>query len=911
MKFPVTLFALALLSRVGIADFQSHPPTRPWPSPSSRPMPSGPVRFVQPIAGDDANDGSEKLPWRTLGHAVKRLTPGDTLCLRAGTYREHAVVSIEGTREKPITIRAYPGELVILDGGLADFFEKPADAWEPCAGGVPGEFRSRKAYPGLGRRADETNVLGRFADSMLPLHGYQTLGDLRSANEYWNLTDKSDKEQTIYCGPGVFYDVTTGHIHCRLAHTTLEALGDGNYRGETDPRKLPLVIAALAQGPVFSIRGARWVRVQDIVVRGARDAAVDVFDSANVELDGLTAYGGSAAIRAMDTRGLRVLNTACRGIAAPWTFRGSLKYRAIEARIFAASGWSPTGADNRDFELAWSEFTDSVDGVFVGSVRGVRFHHNLLDNVSDDGIFLTAGTAFDGTVPGGDIHIFQNLLSRNLTTFAFGVGHGRQRATDAGRQTGTGVMVYRNVFDFRRPVMYGIPKGPEERTLTSFGRLAGDHGSPTWEPMTFFHNTVIGGDAPFRGYYAGGLGSGMGGGTWRRIFNNLFVCAQGMPGNVFPEKAVDLHADGNLHWSASAGPAFTGDFLAKFRASKIAETSRAVYAPGWAAGDRFSDPKFAVFSADWRQPMDLRLAPGSPAADAGMTLPAEWPDPLRTRDSGKPDIGALPVGAEVSRVGVRGRLTALGEERELLPVESASAAERAFLPVDEPRSPHKPAAIVEGYPAFDAPIVRFALRRQHVAVENFERTWLPPREWNRFGLVVIAGDLARAKMEPATLGRDDLPHVRDFLEKGGTLLLMRGTTAIFGSPEGRDFLNGVLGGNVAKGPLKLELRAPEHPWLKHLDAAAPHPWLDAKSPVALAATKGEALIASADHRSILHRVAVGQGQIIYVGWELAASMPHGRLPATVAQERGFEEQVGVLLGIHAGLFPLVISAAPH
>src|SRR4030095_2923331 len=132
---------------------------------------------------------------------------------------------------------------------------------------------------------------------------------------------------------------------------------------------------------------------------------------------------------------------ACRGIAAPWTFRGSLKYRAIEARIFRGSGWSPTGADNRDFELAWSEFTDSVDGVFVGNVRGVWFHHNLLDNVSDDGIFLTAGTAFDGSTPGGDVHIFQHLLSRCLTTFAFGVGHGRQRAIEGGRQTGAGVEV--------------------------------------------------------------------------------------------------------------------------------------------------------------------------------------------------------------------------------------------------------------------------------------------------------------------------------------------------------------------------------------------------------------------------------------------------------------------------------------
>ena len=34
------------------------------------------------------------------------------------------------------------------------------------------------------------------------------------------------------------------------------------------------------------------------------------------------------------------------------------------------------------------------------------------------------------------------------------------------------------------------------------------------------------------------------------------------------------------------------------------------------------------------------------AIDAGVDLPGDWPDPLRTKDAGKPDLGALPLGAE-------------------------------------------------------------------------------------------------------------------------------------------------------------------------------------------------------------------------------------------------------------------------
>ncbi len=390
----------------------SHPPMRPLPVPSQRPMDKGPAYFVDPTKGDDNQQGSKEQPWKTLAHAVTRLQAGDALYLREGIYHEHVSVSCSGTKEKPITIRSYPGELAILDGGLPEFLETPEQAWEPYPEGAPGEFRSTKTYPDLEGRIDSTNVLGNFADSLVPLHGYRYLVDLRSSNMYWNLKDRFTKEQGIYCGPGIFFNIETKRIHIRLAHTTLKALGEDNYRGETDPRKVPLVIAGFKGGSPLSLRGVRFVRIQDVVIRGVRQATVEVVECGNIEFDGVTVYGGATAFLVRDTVGLRLINTACRGIAAPWTFRGSLKYRAIEARLFSASGWNPTGADNRDFEIAYCEFTDCVDGIFIGNVHKVRFHHNIVDNLSDDGVFLTATTAYDGTTPGGDVHIYQNYLAR-------------------------------------------------------------------------------------------------------------------------------------------------------------------------------------------------------------------------------------------------------------------------------------------------------------------------------------------------------------------------------------------------------------------------------------------------------------------------------------------------------------------
>jgi hypothetical protein len=41
----------------------------------------------------------------------------------------------------------------------------------------------------------------------------------------------------------------------------------------------------------------------------------------------------------------------------------------------------------------------------------------------------------------------------------------------------------------------------------------------------------------------------------------------------------------------------------------------------------------------------------SKAVDAGEALPAEWPDPVRAQDKGKPDIGAVPAGVKPWQMG--------------------------------------------------------------------------------------------------------------------------------------------------------------------------------------------------------------------------------------------------------------------
>ena len=55
-------------------------------------------------------------------------------------------------------------------------------------------------------------------------------------------------------------------------------------------------------------------------------------------------------------------------------------------------------------------------------------------------------------------------------------------------------------------------------------------------------------------------------------------------------------------------------------------------------------------------PGNLHLAKGSPAIDACEPIPEDWPDPLRSKDAGKPDAGAFPLGAGPLKVGRFGRI---------------------------------------------------------------------------------------------------------------------------------------------------------------------------------------------------------------------------------------------------------------
>ena len=80
--------------------------------------PVGHKGFQVSPSGNSSADGSAANPW-SLAYAVSgaggRIQPGDTVWLRAGTYKGKFVATVAGAAGKPVVFRQYPGERATID----------------------------------------------------------------------------------------------------------------------------------------------------------------------------------------------------------------------------------------------------------------------------------------------------------------------------------------------------------------------------------------------------------------------------------------------------------------------------------------------------------------------------------------------------------------------------------------------------------------------------------------------------------------------------------------------------------------------------------------------------------------------------------------------------------------------------
>lgn len=85
-------------------------------APSKSPSAASERAFYVSPQGNNANPGTIVKPWKTIQFAAERLTAGDTVYIRKGTYKERVVPQNSGAADKYITYSAYPGEEAVIDG---------------------------------------------------------------------------------------------------------------------------------------------------------------------------------------------------------------------------------------------------------------------------------------------------------------------------------------------------------------------------------------------------------------------------------------------------------------------------------------------------------------------------------------------------------------------------------------------------------------------------------------------------------------------------------------------------------------------------------------------------------------------------------------------------------------------------
>ncbi|MGC5224196.1 hypothetical protein ACPW96_16620 [Micromonospora sp. DT81.3] len=674
--------------------------------------------------GSDENPGTLEQPFATIGFGAGKLTPGDHLWVRKGTYLEQ--VEIKGRQNTrppvPMTIAAYQGERVIIDGavnavhgGAHLFRETTNDDWDRL--GTSEEYVSKNPLP-----AGVAKGCFRNRRAHTRLITYSTLEDLRADNQKFGhmpgLMAPTDppgelardpkhaalpRRPWVYMGPGIHQHPKTLKVHIRLTHTTHDERGVTNYTGTTDPRQVGLAICTDAV-PTVKIQNCDGIVLRGLRIRGGGGTALAISQSSFTVVDTVTLLGGPDVLLVHDaSRHTRLHDCVIDGGLPPWMFRSDLKsdYTIDATGVVNVLGKQTVdsllrcGKDIDDLVLDHCELVNSHDMLLLAGTD-VELDHCWIDNINDDALIIASKAtrirvhhcAFDRVLT------FLNLVSASLP--------------------GGSVLLYRNLVDLRRPTVGRRPH-PRPEVLNTLqpddDPDPQDHdelqvaalrlgqffkADPNADPdLAIFHNTVLVVDPEGAATYPYFLRyDGL---TSRRVINNLLVSINHRPGSdrliaVLPRPSDEAISDGNLYHrigQTSAQPFFHRSYevpsVARFKSfdglrtppspvqpSTYFDDTQLKYPPGVEFHGVEADPLFAAMQP-WPLDQhvlridDFRLTPTSPARNHGAPLPGDLADRDPDPADGVRDIGCFEHGVAPLAVGVGGRRRFPQREPEIAP----------------------------------------------------------------------------------------------------------------------------------------------------------------------------------------------------------------------------------------------------
>ena len=650
-----------------------------------------PRYFVSP-SGNDAHSGkSQREAFRTVSRGIKKLKKGDELNLLEGSYVETLKIeNLHGTSpDEPIVIRSFGNQHATIDGYISPFSRGEDCEWKPARledpEAVEDEFVSCAVF--RINFKDRTNR-GAFIERepYTRLITYSRLEDLRSPNQTFvrplpedeterdgpqvfdeegNFT--TDRVPWVYMGPGLYFNMDTGRVHIRLSHTTNNVKGLEDYAGETNPTLLRLAISSKAM-TTLEIKNSSFIRFENLSVRFGGEHCVLLEETKGIVFDHVRILAASVGVFFQKgNSGTALRHCEIRGGIPPWYFRSDRKaeynFRVCGDVVTNQLGKQTSlgllaGTEsNRDIEVSNCELLDAHDITLFG--KTFKFHHNWIDNVNDDSLFIDAVEGSD------DLRIFQNVFTRCLSAVSY-----------AGKKPGGKAFIYRNLFDLRQPTAGIRPTSVDDKDVFRHGQFLKEGEQPEG-PLDLFHNTCIVFGPQVHAYFRHYANTK--GGEPRRSLNNIFVAidpnsTNKTPITFIPPATFPGPTDGNCYFRQSKANERLFEvvlgknkflFFASIRKLKsstfFGDTQEQQYPPGYEDSSLDVDPKFRRIGGkvSASEVDDLRLSDGSPAKGRGVVLRENFSeladlDPLAPGPD-RPDMGCYQTGKPGLDVGVDGR----------------------------------------------------------------------------------------------------------------------------------------------------------------------------------------------------------------------------------------------------------------
>lgn len=588
--------------------------------------------YINPRKGDDSNSGTYSSPWKTLKTSISKLKPKDTLYLRGGTYFENKIrIIAHGSANNPITIRNYPGEAPVIDGGYSDFREMRNHDWEQY-NLEKKIYRSVRTYPAARRVYGYIEVKNKLY-RLVPYRSYKHLS---AENEYYT------EDQYTYVGAGVLWDSSDERIYIRLEPSKQQFSMGNSISYDLDPRLTKMYLFPDYEVIVFE-KGSSYLNIMGICFRFQNNAVEYMSGTNNISLSNLRILGGRTHILVREECYDLVFNGITIEDSLPsWIAWIDVKWGQKPAHAFQGPAIDLKNL-TYNIEIKNSNFANTWDGIdLTGRSYNIHIHHNLFTGIRDDAIQLGSG-CYDVEIDNNKMLFVSKGVSR----------HGSGSPFKPGTK-----WIHHNVIDCSR-LMLGGRRQPNGSFPGDGGKMGGANsdgmvwaapfgahrgsGVGNGDPWKIYHNTILFGKE---------LNNRGAGHTYEsesfypdcahEVYNNIFIIvtdhwlarkarvsdgSQIYDGNIYFRMVVNAKKP-FFRMFKSGWKTLDFDSLAEFKTSSFFIDSKAHYPAGWENSGIEANPQ-----------MNNKYQPVSdgPAAIGAVTLPSDWPG----RDGGV-YRGALP-----------------------------------------------------------------------------------------------------------------------------------------------------------------------------------------------------------------------------------------------------------------------------